>query len=75
MNVGVTLFLTKIWTERGFAHSSALGVNTYVPVIVLLTVEGFQVPVILFEDKLDKIGAFDPLQICVKSASNIGSIF
>jgi hypothetical protein len=45
------------------AHCPALGVKIYVPLMVLLTVAGFQVPVIPLIEVVDKIGAVAPLQI------------
>ena len=44
------------------AHCPALGVKVQVPMVVLLIVEGLQVPVIPFGDVFDNIGATSPLQ-------------
>jgi hypothetical protein len=45
------------------AHCPAVGVNVYVAVAVLLTVEGLHVPLIPFVDVDGNTGATDPLQI------------
>ena len=46
----------------------------YVPEAILLTIDGFQLPVIPLVDKLGKTGGLAPLQIANKKASKIGSI-
>ena len=42
------------------AHCPALGVNTYVPLLMLLTTEGLQVPVMPLLEMVDKTGAVSP---------------
>jgi len=63
LNVGVILFVTVTVIVVVVAHWPALGVNVYVPVDVLETVAGFQVPVIPFVDVAASAGAADPEQI------------
>jgi hypothetical protein len=75
VKTGVTLFTTKIVNDNEFAHCPASGVKRYVVVAVLLTMDGFQVPVIPLVDVVDKRGAMPFLQIAGKVASNSGVIF
>ena len=52
-----------------------MGVKRYVAVAVLLTTEGFQVPLIPLVDIVGKSGAIPFLQIAGNKASNSGVIF
>ena len=45
------------------AQSPAVGVNVYVPLVVLLTVDGLHVPVIPLVDVEGNVGAVAPEQI------------
>jgi hypothetical protein len=56
------------------AHWPAVGVNVYVPVTVLSTIAGLQVPVIAFVDVVDNTGAAAPLHIA-GNAANVGVTF
>ena len=61
VNVGVILDTTVTVMFVVVAHWPASGVNVYVPVVVLLTVAGDQVPVMPFVDDIASTGARDPL--------------
>ena len=61
--VGVLLGVTVCVSVAVSAHCPAEGVNVYVPVAVLLTVFGDQVPVIPFAEVPGSVGAVAPLQI------------
>ena len=74
VNVGVTFALTVIVNVVVVAHCPAVGVNVYVPVVVLLTVAGFQVPVMPLLDVVGSTGAAEPEQIGA-TAVNVGVIF
>jgi hypothetical protein len=56
LNVGVMFGFTVTVKFVPFAHCAPDGVKLYVPEFVLLTVEGFQVPVIPFCDVVGNIG-------------------
>jgi hypothetical protein len=70
---GIIFGLTVIVILVGTTHIPDVGVNVYVPVVVLSTVVGFQVPVIPFIEVVGKIGATAPLQIEV-AIVNVGVI-
>ena len=61
-------------SEVEIAHLFASGVKVYVPVCVLLTVAGNQVPLIPLDEVDDKIGTVLPLQISFSLAKE-GAIF
>jgi hypothetical protein len=63
LNVGVTFGVTVTVNVVGTAHCPAVGVNVYVPLAVLLTVDGLHVPVILFVDVVGNAGTVPPEQI------------
>jgi hypothetical protein len=63
--VGVTLGFTVTVNVVVEAHWPASGVNVYVPLVVLLTTAGVQVPVIPLSDVVGNVGATDPEQIGV----------
>ena len=73
VNVGVILELTVTVTVAVVAHWPAFGVNVYVPVAVLLTVAGLQVPLTPFVEVVGSTGATDPGQIGF-IAANIGTV-
>jgi hypothetical protein len=50
------------------AHWPASGVKVYVPLAVLLTTDGDQLPVIPFVDVVGNVGATEPEQIGAKAA-------
>ena len=74
VNAGVTLVLTVTVTVVVVAHNPAVGVKVYVPVVVLLTVAGLQVPVIPLLDVVGSTGAVAPEQIGA-TAVNVGVTF
>jgi hypothetical protein len=59
--------------STGAAHCPWLGVNVYVPALVLLTVAGSQAPVILFEDVVGNTGGVELRQM-TSGISNTGVI-
>ena len=70
---GVMTGLTVTGKVAVVAHWPASGVKRYVPDDVLLTVGGFQVPVILLSEVVGKTGAVAPEQIA-GTVVNIGTI-
>ena len=62
VNVGVVEGLTVTVKVVPLAQSPAVGVKVYVPLAVLLTVDGLQLPVIPLVDVVGKTGAVVPLQ-------------
>ena len=76
LNVGVMFGLTVTVNVAVVAHGPAFGVKIYVPEFWLSTTEGFQVPVIPFEDVFGKAGTVPPAQIVSDVPKlNIGTIF
>jgi hypothetical protein len=69
--VGVATAFTVTDKLAVLAQSPTVGVKVYVPLAVLLTVAGLQVPVIPFVDVVGKTGAVAPLQIA-GTAANVG---
>jgi hypothetical protein len=63
LNVGVVLGVTVTVYVVVVAHCPAVGVNVYVPDAWLSTVEGLHVPVIPFEDVVERTGTVAPAQI------------
>jgi len=63
LKVGVISGLTVTSIVVGVAHWPASGVNVYVPLAVLLTVAGDQVPVMPLSDVNGNVGATEPEQI------------
>lgn len=61
--VGVIMGLTVTVTVTGGAQGSEAGVNVYVPLAVLLTTAGLQVPVMPFVEVVGNTGAVSPEQI------------
>ena len=59
MNVGVTLLETTILIVVVVPHCPVAGVKVYVvvPVVVVLIVDGFQVPVMLLLEVVGRVGA------------------
>ena len=76
LNVGVIFGFTVTVNVAVVAHCPAVGVNVYVPLAVLLTTDGLQVPVILFVDVVGKVGTVPPAQIVdVVPKLNVGVMF
>ena len=64
MNIGVTCGVTVTMIDAVVAHwVASVGVNVYVAVAVLLTVDGDQVPVMPLLDNGGNTGAVDPVHI------------
>jgi hypothetical protein len=63
--VGVIIGFTVTVNVTGSAQGSDVGVNVYVPLAVLLTTAGLQVPVIPFDEVTDNAGTASPSQIVV----------
>lgn len=63
LNVGVTFGLTVVVYVVVVAHWPLLGVNVYVPLAVLLTTAGLQVPVIPLDELTGKVTTGAPSQI------------
>ncbi len=63
LNVGVIFGFTVTVNVVGFAHTPVFGVNVYVPLAVLLTIDGLHVPATPFDEVLGKVGTVPPLQI------------
>lgn|SRR5436190_13978947 len=75
LNEGVILGLTVTVKLNGKAHCPAVGVNVYVPVLVLLTTEGLHVPVIPLSDVVGKPGTEPPEQIVMSPKLKVGVTF
>lgn len=71
-NAGVMFGLTVMSNVVVVAHCPASGVNVYVPLVVLLTVAGVQVPVIPLREVAGKTGDAEPEQIGA-IALNVGT--
>jgi hypothetical protein len=63
LNVGVIIGLTVTSIVVAVAHWPASGVKVYVPLTVLLTTAGDQVPVMPLSDVVGNVGAVVPEQI------------
>jgi hypothetical protein len=63
LNVGVMFGATVTVNVVALAHKPAVGVKVYTPLVVLLTTNGFHVPVIPLVDVLGNTGTVPPLQI------------
>ena len=63
VKVGTVWVLTVTVNVAVVAQCPAAGVNVYVPVVVLSTVDGDHVPVIPLLEVVGRTGAADPLQI------------
>ena len=63
LKVGVTLGVTVTEILTALAHAPEFGVKVYVPEAVLLTVAGFQLPLMLLVDVVGKFGAAEPEQM------------
>lgn len=63
LNVGVRFGATVTVNVAVVAHCPAVGVNVYVPLPVLLTVAGLQVPVIPLVEVVGSAGTVPPEQI------------
>jgi len=74
LNVGVTFGVTVTSTVVDIAHWPAVGVNVYVPLAVLLTTAGDQVPLMPFVDVNGSTAATAPEQIGA-TAVNVGVTF
>lgn len=75
--VGTTLLFTVTVNVMGVAQSPEAGVNVYTPELVLLTSDGFHVPLIPFVELGFKLGmASSPAQIVIAAPkSNVGVMF
>jgi hypothetical protein len=69
---GVVLFVTFTVTVTGIAQIPAFGVNVYCPVVVLLTIAGFQVPAIPSSEVAGRVGAVVPEHIVAGKAAKAG---
>jgi len=65
---GITVGLTVTVSDVVVAHWPASGVKVYVPLTVLLTIAGNQVPVIPLSDVAGKMGAIEPEHIGATTA-------
>ena len=74
VNVGVVFGITVTFKVVVVAHNPAVGVNVYVPLVVLSTVAGDHVPVIPSNEVDARTGAVAPLQIGA-IAVNVGVVF
>jgi hypothetical protein len=63
VNVGVVFATTVTFKGTVAKHPALVAVNVYVPLAVLLTVAGLQVPIMPFVDVVGKTGAALPLHI------------
>ena len=63
LNVGVMFGATVTVKVVGNAHWPAVGVNVYVPLAVLLTVDGLHVPFTPLSDAVGNVGTAAPEQI------------
>ncbi len=76
LKLGVIFALTVTVNVIDNAHCPAVGVKVYVPLAVLLTGAGLQVPVMLLVDVVGNAGTVPPLQILnVVPKLNVGVIF
>ena len=76
LNVGVSIGLTVTVNVCVVAHTPAVGVKVYVPLAVVLTVAGFQVPVTPLSDVVGNTGIVPPLQIVsVVPKLKLGTVF
>ena len=73
VNVGTVCGVTVTVIVAVIAHWPAAGVNVYVPVFVLLTVEGLHVPGTPLLDVVGNTGAADPLHIGA-GVVNVGTV-
>lgn len=71
--VGIVAAVTVTFKVVCVAHWPVFGVNVYMPLVVLLTIVGDQVPVIPFNEVVGNTGAALPLQ---KGgiAANVGTV-
>jgi hypothetical protein len=75
-NVGVIFGLTVTVYVAVVAHWPIPGVNVYVPLAVLLTTAGLQVPVMPFDDRAGKVTTGSPSQIVMpEPIGKVGVIF
>ena len=63
LNTGTMIGSTVTDNDVGTAHNPGLGVKVYVPDVVLLIVDGLQVPAIPLVELVGSTGAVAPLQI------------
>jgi hypothetical protein len=63
VKIGVIVGFTVTLKVVPIAHSPGLGVKLYIPEVVLLTIAGFQVPVIPLFDVGSKTGLIEPKHI------------
>jgi hypothetical protein len=76
LNAGTTFGFTVTVNVVVVAHKPAVGVNVYTPLVVLLTTDGFQVPVIPLVDAVGNNGADPPEQmVSVVPKLNVGVMF
>jgi len=75
LNAGVRIGLTVTVNVIDAAHCPGFGVNVYTPELVLLTVEGLQVPLIPFVELLGRVGTVpDPQMIRLVPNANVGVV-
>ena len=76
LNVGVIIGFTVTVSVVVVAHNPAVGVNVYVPELLLSTVAGLQVPVMPLVDVVGNDGAAVPAHIVTLVPKvNVGVIF
>lgn len=76
LKVGVTIGFTVTVNVCVVAQIPAVGVNVYTPLVVLLTVDGFHVPVTPLSDVVGNAGTVPPAQIVnVVPKLNVGIVF
>jgi phosphate starvation-inducible membrane PsiE len=76
LKVGVSIGFTVTVNVCVVAHTPAVGVKVYVPLAVLLTVAGLQVPVTPLSDVVGNCGTTPPLQILsVVPKLKVGTVF
>lgn len=76
LNVGVTIGFTVTVNVCVVAQTPAVGVNVYVPLAVVLTVAGLQVPFTPLSEVVGKAGTVPPEQILsVVPKVNVGIVF
>jgi hypothetical protein len=76
LNDGVMFGFTVTVKVAVVAHCPAVGVNVYVPLVVLLTTDGLHVPVMLLVDVFGNVGTVPPAQIVsVVPKLNVGVMF
>ncbi len=76
LNVGVIIGLTVTVNVVVNAHKPAVGVNVYTPEVLLLIVDGFQVPVMPSSEVAGNVGTDAPAQMVSDDPKlNVGVMF